>query len=73
MKKQMIRNVLVLSLTALLMGLLIGLTHFVTAPIIQKNRDKKIIEIGEAVYAEGKEFFRAADIPNEYKRSGLKR
>ena len=38
--------------------------------IIQKNRDKKIIEIGEAVYAEGKEFFRAAHIPNEYKRSG---
>ncbi len=70
MKKQMIRNVVVLSLTALLMGLLIGLTHFVTAPIIQKNRDKKIIEIGESVYAEGKEFFRAADIPNEYKRSG---
>lgn len=70
MKKQMLKNVLVLSLTALLMGLLIGLTHFVTAPIIKRNRDKKIIQIGESVYVEGDKFFRAADIPNDYKKQG---
>jgi Na+-translocating ferredoxin:NAD+ oxidoreductase RnfG subunit len=71
MKKQMFKNVLVLSLTALVMGVLIGLSHFVTAPIIRKNRDAKVVEIGKSVFPEGKELFRAGDIPNEYKKSGF--
>ncbi|MGI6787343.1 MAG: FMN-binding protein [Acholeplasmataceae bacterium] len=70
MKKQMLKNILVLSITALLMGVLISLTHLITAPTIRKNRDAKVIQIAEKAYPNGKEFFRAGDIPNDYKKSG---
>lgn len=68
MKKQMLKNILVLTLTTLLMGVLIGAAYFITAPIIKKNRDIKVIKVAQELYVDGDKFYRVEDIPSDYKK-----
>ncbi|MGI6782454.1 MAG: FMN-binding protein [Acholeplasmataceae bacterium] len=69
MKKQMLKNVIVLALTTILMGALIGVVHFITAPTIKKNRDAKVVEIAKESLTGVATAYRIEDIPAEYKKS----
>ena len=44
------RNIVILAVIALIMGAAIGLTHFITSPIIEENERKLKFQVYESVY-----------------------